>query len=589
MQNAAMNSGKQSIKDILSQNGIDLNLRCCGDDDLFVNLEIKSVAEKKEKLDSLFSNHPLTSFSGYYDYYDFLLARKIARFGDLIQVRESDFLKKLAEEAEHVFQKEKSYAIKYINSHAYEIFSDDKTYCQQISLDDKKKYGQLKYASVDFMMEFNGGIKEDVFKYMVMKCAPIIMSRFDDKFLDALNNKPENKQKLFTAMFPSGRLNDVCPLGLKNVLKIWSHENNKKYSPCRELIERCIEELRQDTETLCQSLSSDNILGYVSVIKAVNTFLQEINSPKADDFAKYAEAADRMVTEHLRRRANQMILSVPDGEDIAFKDILTSDSDNKCLISLTHSMTADGISKKYESFLVHIPKDWLETAVTNVRSDGIFPAGSEKFSQAREWMNSKKFQVILADSQQLGNYLNNVLSEVRFISEKLSVQGNELEKDAGMLFPMLKAVASKIAEPGPEQQMFCYTSSIFLCSLIEKLLRLFNNYLCQSCRSDETPPSDVTLNGLLDANSSQSFLKTAFELDYLQMLAYFLIRIPETNIGKNYRNRLAHWADGMTPENMKPALTSGLLWIFTDVLNSVFLYFESQIDGSAQESCAAEQ
>lgn len=192
-------------------------------------------------------------------------------------------------------------------------------------------------------------------------------------------------------------------------------------------------------------------------------------------------------------------------------------------------------------------------------------------------------------SQQLGNYLNNVLSEVRFISEKLSVQGNELEKDAGMLFSMLKAVASKIAEPGPEQQMFCYTSSIFLCSLIEKLLRLFNNYLCQSCRSDETPPSDVTLNGLLDANSSQSFLKTAFELDYLQMLAYFLIRIPETNIGKNYRNRLAHWADGMTPEDMKPALTSGLLWIFTDVLNSVFLYFESQINGSAQESCAAEQ
>ena len=584
-----MNFGKQSIKDILSQNGIDLNIRCCGDDDLFVNLEVKSVAEKKEKLDSLFANHPLTSFSGYYEYYDFLLARKIARFGDLIQVRESDFLKKLAEEAEHVFQKEKSYAIKYINSHAYEIFSDDKTYCQQISPDDQKKYCQLKYASVDFMMEFNSGIKEDVFKYMVKKCAPLIMSRFDDKFLDALDNKPEKKQKLYTAMFPSGRLNDVCPLGLKNVLKIWSHENNKKYSPCRELIERCIEELSQDTENLCQSLTSDNILRDVSVIKAVNAFLQEIHSTKAGYFAKYAETADRMLSEYQRCRGYQMILHVPHGDHIAFNGHLTFDSDNKCLIPLTHSITADGCGKKYESFLVHIPKDWLDTAVTNIRSDGIFPAGSEKFSAAREWANSENFLEILSDSQQLGNYLNNVLSEVRFISEKLSVQGNELEKDAGMLFSMLKAVASKIAEPGPEQQMFCYTSSIFLCSLIEKLLRLFNNYLCQSCRSDETPPSDVTLNGLLDANSSQSFLKTAFELDYLQMLAYFLIRIPETNIGKNYRNRLAHWADGMTPEDMKPALTSGLLWIFTDVLNSVFLYFESQINGSAQESCAAEQ
>lgn len=341
----------------------------------------------------------MTSFSGYYEYYDFLLARKIARFGDLIQVRESDFLKKLAEEAEHVFQKEKSYAIKYINSHAYEIFSDDKTYCQQISPDDQKKYCQLKYASVDFMMEFNSGIKEDVFKYMVKKCAPLIMSRFDDKFLDALDNKPEKKQKLYTAMFPSGRLNDVCPLGLKNVLKIWSHENNKKYSPCRELIERCIEELSQDTENLCQSLTSDNILRDVSVIKAVNAFLQEIHSTKAGYFAKYAETADRMLSEYQRCRGYQMILHVPHGDHIAFNGHLTFDSDNKCLIPLTHSITADGCGKKYESFLVHIPKDWLDTAVTNIRSDGIFPAGSEKFSSAREWANSENFLEILSDSQ----------------------------------------------------------------------------------------------------------------------------------------------------------------------------------------------
>ena len=151
------------------------------------------------------------------------------------------------------------------------------------------------------MMEFNGGIKEDVFKYMVKKCAPLIMPRFDDKFLDALDNKPEKKQKLYTAMFPSGRLSDVCPLGLKNVLKIWRHENNKKYSPCRELIERCIEELRLDTETLCQNLSSDDILGYVSVIKAVNTFLQEIHSPKADDFAKYLKLPSSKSPQSLMR------------------------------------------------------------------------------------------------------------------------------------------------------------------------------------------------------------------------------------------------------------------------------------------------
>lgn len=190
----------------------------------------------------------------------------------------------------------------------------------------------------------------------------------------------------------------------------------------------------------------------------------------------------------------------------------------------------------------------------------------------QEWQNGEKFLTILSDSQLLDAYHKNAMAEIRFISGKLTPADGGLVDDAEMLFPMLKAVAGGIAASSNELQISCYASSMFLCSYTEKFLRLFNRYL-----SNDAPyTDDLTLGDLLDINKAESHLKEAFGCDYLQLLSFFLIRIPGTEIGRNYRNRLAHWATGMKRGDMTPNFTAVLLWLFTDVLNSVFLYFEIQ-------------
>ena len=63
---------------------------------------------------------------------------------------------------------------------------------------------------------------------------------------------------------------------------------------------------------------------------------------------------------------------------------------------------------------------------------------------------------------------------------------------------------------------------------------------------------------------------------HLLSLGYFLIKTSETKIGLNCRNDLAHWSPRMKLEQMNPYSTSELLWLFTDVLNTVFLYIEKE-------------
>lgn len=62
-------------------------------------------------------------------------------------------------------------------------------------------------------------------------------------------------------------------------------------------------------------------------------------------------------------------------------------------------------------------------------------------------------------------------------------------------------------------------------------------------------------------------------MDHRKGLAYFLSSVRGMKDCRSYRNKLAHWLSVLTPKSMKPDLALRLIWLFTDVLNSVYLYF----------------
>ena len=77
-------------------------------------------------------------------------------------------------------------------------------------------------------------------------------------------------------------------------------------------------------------------------------------------------------------------------------------------------------------------------------------------------------------------------------------------------------------------------------------------------------------------NANRKKLADAFGVDHVRTLAYFLTGTQGIKLGRNYRNSLVHWSAGMEPGDMTPILASSMLWMFTDILNSVLIYFDKQ-------------
>ena len=147
--------------------------------------------------------------------------------------------------------------------------------------------------------------------------------------------------------------------------------------------------------------------------------------------------------------------------------------------------------------------------------------------------------------------------------------GDNLIGDFYMLSTMLQPVIKRESLKDKEVlSSICYGPAMFICTLTEKILRLVYIDLLK----DKTyiPVSNTTLGQLLNINN-QEFVKI-FEVDYLKNINYFFCSEEKKKIGKNYRNSLAHWS-GMSKEMLNDTFVAGLMYLYTDVLNSLFWFF----------------
>ena len=195
-------------------------------------------------------------------------------------------------------------------------------------------------------------------------------------------------------------------------------------------------------------------------------------------------------------------------------------------------------------------------------------------------METLKFHAILFDDDAFDDYSELVRSEVEFIEEQPDQPENGFEEDVAFLIGMLDDVRDAFHHSREQYEASCYGSSMFICSFIEKLLRVV---YARMAPDEQYISDDVTLGDLL--NIDKKYMTGLLGKEHMLSIGYFLIKTPQTNIGCNCRNDLAHWFPRIKPEMMNSSLTSTLLWLFTDVLNSVVLYFEAeQNNRSANET-----
>ena len=88
------------------------------------------------------------------------------------------------------------------------------------------------------------------------------------------------------------------------------------------------------------------------------------------------------------------------------------------------------------------------------------------------------------------------------------------------------------------------------------------------------PIERSTLGQLLTENNAE--IVEAFGSIHVNHLAFFMLKSGDKKIGQNYRNRLAHWTE-IKSSSLTVSMVAELLWLFTDVINTFFLYYINQM------------
>ena len=561
----------KQLRILFTEKDICLPLRHCGADDISVNWEIDSIVKNRGLFESLYAEYPLT---GVYDkdtFWYYFLTEKISGMSGLCKFLDrnaAELLLTLSGQAGEALLKTTPAAVQYIKENAEEIFSDPEQ-------DPELRYAAADFVirnQTDFITRNEEGISAPVFEILCRLMPHLIVSRFGD--LRQIFIRYQDKD-LFSLLFRDGSLKDILDIGLGDVLDAWREEYSEADSPFRFEINRHADRLWCEAKSFYErSLSDRKILKAVNVLRAVSLFLRQIRPGRASrESARYARDAEQQLLQYLLAAGTSPEFLIPSDKASPPKwkpiNPLTEP-----LYALTHQNKATyNPGQNTESYLGKLPQSYA--AFKNL--------SREEFLSELEDVNASNFLLILENKDIFDNYIKKVQRAAGIIARKMSKPGSLLSDDVSMLISMLRSVRRNLgAYDNLHKEALCYSASMFICSLTEKLLRLSFLYYSKNIQTVHQYIKKrlyFTLRCLADKNIRMA---GSFTMDQREALMYFLTKIRGMKDCRSYRNKLAHWTSEMSPGSMQPDLASRLIWLFTDVLNSVYMYFVSGNSGAGR-------
>ena len=208
----------------------------------------------------------------------------------------------------------------------------------------------------------------------------------------------------------------------------------------------------------------------------------------------------------------------------------------------------------------------LNIVKTNIQTDDFFTTSHQLNLSATANLLNAIFIEILCDKEALKIYLEKLNYFVLFICKKTSIDTENLQQDTELLLNTIQLVAQNMNNNEMTLRPLCYGASMYCSALTEKLLRIFYRYLVKY--ETYIPVYQITLEKLLDTKQADK-LASAFGENHIKNLSFFLRQV--NGVGENIRNSLAHLS-GISTEKFTPIFVAKVLWLFTDVLNTIFWY-----------------
>ncbi len=542
--------------DFFENRGIWISLRNYDIQDLAMGWDVKAIVDNPDVFGSLYEQHPLTCLSCLDDYYLYLLSIKFICMREVIPLLMQDehkgIISRLSVEAERVVSIIKtSDVIKFINDRIQDVFNEDLT-----SYD-------IQFATLDLIAKFNTGINHDTFAYLCKEKGRQLIDRFD-QFEKTFEKYPD----LFELIYPTGKLTEIDSFRFEKTLKIWDHILSKTKSNLKTIVEKRIPVLAEDIKKLSEEATVESIIQAEGIIREFHLFLQKRQDPMAYKFGLYAKAAADLLAKHIIERGQLVKYDIP--ADKIVGNWKTIKEWEVRLLTLTHDFLNEGsglscisrLSKKHEG-----KHPIIDDLRTNIPTDNYYTMSHQQMLSVLAAVGTATLAEIIRDQEALSDYQNLVESAIFLISEKLKYESEQLRQDVKMLFSLAQLVKNKMEQDNDIMHGICYGTSMFVCALSEKLLRLLYIHLAKDDRY--IPVNKATMGELLLV--SNFYMVDVFGDDHIQNLSFFFQRTYPTNVGENIRNSLAHWTD-ISTEAMTPFLVVRMLWLFTDILNTILLY-----------------
>ena len=245
------------------------------------------------------------------------------------------------------------------------------------------------------------------------------------------------------------------------------------------------------------------------------------------------------------------------------------------MLSLTHSIDKTNSTLKCISRLAVASKGnqgLIDFASSNIPSDDYFTRSHQEWLRVSMSVGAATVHAIWHDQELYPDFIQWHISFLSFISKQICCT-EDLEEDMKILVSMLQPVLLSNDRDKEALKPLCYGAGMFICAMIEKLLRSFYIYLLKN--KIYVPPTSATLGALLSEHNQE--MVNAFGEDHLKNIAYFISTVGDKKIGLNIRNSLAHWI-GMHATDLSSMLIAELFYLYTDVVNTLYWYLYTDID-----------
>ncbi len=252
------------------------------------------------------------------------------------------------------------------------------------------------------------------------------------------------------------------------------------------------------------------------------------------------------------------------------------------IVYLTHSKNEQD---ELKSFLEHGSKSNIKALTDDLTRNN--PGTNDYFTSWRlrnlslySFEVQSRIMFIMRDTKNIGEYLSCIYGELRYICTNINttIELEEFDNNMEMLsqyltdlfinFPNNKSISEITVKNN------IYGCSMFLCGLIEKIMRIIYKYNMQ--KTSYIPDSSIRLGNLLNEyDKNTDIILDILGIEQIKCLRYFMSKVEFDNIGENIRNDLAH-LNGRTMRKLNHNLILELLSYLNSILNSCVLYYQNK-------------